>query len=37
VSLHNAYLLATLFALVTLVVAWQLPARLSPRGQAKPD
>jgi EmrB/QacA subfamily drug resistance transporter len=29
-SLHNAYLLATGFAVLTLVIAWQLPARLSP-------
>src|SRR6185312_14986233 len=36
-SLHNAYLLATFFALMTLAVAWQLPARLSPRQQVKPD
>jgi EmrB/QacA subfamily drug resistance transporter len=36
-SLHNAYLLAALFALVTLAVAWQLPARLSPKQQVKSD
>jgi len=29
-SLHNAYLLATGFALLTLLIAFQLPARLSP-------
>ncbi|WP_158932547.1 MDR family MFS transporter [Acidisphaera sp. S103] len=29
-SLHNAYLLATGFAVLTLVIACQLPARLSP-------
>ena len=29
-SLHNAYLLATGFAVLTLVIAFQLPARLSP-------
>jgi EmrB/QacA subfamily drug resistance transporter len=29
-SLHNAYLLATCFALLTLVIATRLPARLSP-------
>ena len=30
VSLHNAYLLATAFALLTLMIAWQMPARLRP-------
>jgi EmrB/QacA subfamily drug resistance transporter len=34
-SLHNAYLLATGFALLTLLIAWQLPARLSPAHQTK--
>jgi EmrB/QacA subfamily drug resistance transporter len=29
-SLHNAYLLATGFAVLTLLIAFQLPARLSP-------
>lgn len=29
-SLHNAYLLATGFAVLTLLIAWQLPPRLSP-------
>jgi EmrB/QacA subfamily drug resistance transporter len=29
-SLHNAYLLATAFAVLTLLIAFQLPARLSP-------
>jgi EmrB/QacA subfamily drug resistance transporter len=29
-SLQNAYLLATSFALLTLLIAWQMPARLSP-------
>jgi MFS family permease len=29
-SLHNAYLLATGFALLTLLIAFQMPARLSP-------
>jgi MFS family permease len=29
-SLHNAYLLATVFALLTLLIAWQMPARLRP-------
>ena len=29
-SLHNAYLLATGFAVMTLLIAFQLPARLSP-------
>jgi MFS family permease len=29
-SLHNAYLLATCFAVLTLLIAFQLPARLSP-------
>jgi EmrB/QacA subfamily drug resistance transporter len=32
-SLHNAYLLATGFALLTLLIASQLPARLSPAHQ----
>ncbi len=32
-SLHNAYLLALLFSLITLVVASCIPARLSPRHQ----
>jgi hypothetical protein len=32
-SLHNAYLLAGVFALATLAIALQLPARLSPRQQ----
>jgi EmrB/QacA subfamily drug resistance transporter len=32
-SLHNAYLLAGSFAVVTLLIALQLPARLSPRQQ----
>jgi hypothetical protein len=29
-SLHNAYRLATGFALLTLLIAFQMPARLSP-------
>ena len=29
-SVQNAYLLATAFALLTLLIAFQLPARLSP-------
>lgn len=29
-SLHNAYIVATAFALLTLLIAFQLPARLSP-------
>jgi MFS family permease len=29
-SLHNVYLLATAFAVLTLLVAWQMPARLKP-------
>ncbi|HBK04807.1 MAG TPA: MFS transporter [Acetobacteraceae bacterium] len=29
-SLHNAYLLATAFAALTLLIAWQMPARLRP-------
>jgi EmrB/QacA subfamily drug resistance transporter len=29
-SLHNAYLLATAFAVLTLLIAFQMPARLSP-------
>ncbi|WP_428484674.1 MDR family MFS transporter [Rhodopila sp.] len=33
-SLHNAYLLATAFAVATLVIALQLPARLSPVHEA---
>ncbi len=33
-SLHNAYLLATGFAVLTLVIACQLPARLSPAHHA---
>jgi hypothetical protein len=32
-SLHNAYLLAGAFAVATLLIALQLPARLSPRQQ----
>ena len=32
-SLHNAYLLAAAFAVATLAIALQLPARLSPRQQ----
>lgn len=32
-SLHNAYLLALVFSLITLVVAAQLPAKLSPARQ----
>ena len=32
-SLHNAYLLALLFSLITLGIAWCIPARLSPRHQ----
>jgi EmrB/QacA subfamily drug resistance transporter len=36
-SLHNAYLLATMFALATLLIASRLPARLSPLRQIKPD
>jgi hypothetical protein len=30
-SLHNAYLFAAALSLATLVIAWQLPAGLSPR------
>jgi hypothetical protein len=36
-SLRNAYLLAACLALVTLVVALMLPARLNPLVQVKPD
>jgi len=36
-SLHNAYLLATGFALLTLLIAWRLPARLSPAHHARPS
>lgn len=36
-SLHNAYLLATAFAVLTLVIAFQLPARLSPAHHAIRD
>lgn len=36
-SLHNAYLLASLFGVITLVVASRLPARLSPSRQIRPD
>lgn len=36
-SLHNAYLLATAIAVLTLVIALQLPARLSPAHQTKRD
>jgi EmrB/QacA subfamily drug resistance transporter len=34
-ALHNAYLLATVFALLTLLMAAQLPARLSPAHQTR--
>jgi MFS family permease len=34
-SLHNAYLLAAVFALATLLIAMRLPARLSPASQGK--
>jgi EmrB/QacA subfamily drug resistance transporter len=34
-SLHNAYLLATVFAIATLLIATRLPARLSPAQQGK--
>jgi hypothetical protein len=36
-SLRNAYLLAAVLAVVTLVVSFALPARLNPRMQVKPD
>ncbi|MGE4048953.1 MAG: MDR family MFS transporter [Acetobacteraceae bacterium] len=36
-SLQNAYLLAAAFAVVTLALAFGLPARLNPRQQIKPD
>ncbi len=36
-SLHNAYLLASVFALASLLIAMRLPARLSPSRQTKPD
>jgi EmrB/QacA subfamily drug resistance transporter len=36
-SLHNAYLLATGFAVLTLLIAWQLPARLSPAHHTRPS
>jgi Na+/melibiose symporter-like transporter len=36
-SLHNAYLLATALAVITLVISMALPARLNPRVQIKPD
>ncbi len=36
-SLHNAYLLASVFAFATLLIATRLPARLSPAQQTRPD
>jgi hypothetical protein len=29
-ALHNAYLLAAMFAVLTLLIAWWMPARLRP-------
>ena len=36
-SLQNAYLLAAVLALVTVVLAFGLPSGLNPRQQIKPD
>ena len=36
-SLRDAYWLATLFAVITLALAFSLPPRLNPRQQIKPD
>jgi EmrB/QacA subfamily drug resistance transporter len=36
-SLQNAYLLAAVLAVITLLIAFGLPARLNPRQQIKPD